>query len=620
MPDARKRRRWTTRSSAQTSTSAPDWADELGLHPVAARLLAQRGAASAEQARRFLEPRLSDLQSPDRLPGCADAARRLVAAVHQHRPIVIYGDYDVDGVTASAILHHALGALGGRTDIYIPHRVEEGYGLNADAVRAIAKTSNPDKPTLVVTVDCGVASQEPARIAKDAGLELVITDHHRFDPDRLPPADQIVHPGLGPEGEPPDAPCGAGVAFKLAWQTLREAHGSPDSLPDRLRTLLVELVSLAALGTIADIVPLVGENRVLAAMGLCRMRTTTLPGLRALMEASKLLGETVDAQHVGFVLGPRLNAMGRMGHAGEAAELLARAEGDRARQLAEGLSRVNNQRRKEEKRVLSEALAQVEETAAADDDHRAMLLAGEGWHPGVVGVVASRLVDRFHKPAVVLSIDPETGAAKGSGRSIDGFDLFAALEPSRPLMQRFGGHAMAVGMTVGVDQLDAVRNALRQQAVEILGEEERLPELPIDLDLDLAQCDVVLADQLARLAPFGRANPAPTLRLRSAVIAQPPKRMGKTGSHLSLVLRSDEDGRVIRAVGFGWGDAADELREGARVRAVGSLHINEWRGLRSAEFHIQDLRPVRDSDEPDERATPSHAPADASAVEAPAAL
>ena len=314
----------------------------LQVHPLVARLLIMRGIDNETRARRFLEPSIRDLHDPGVIPGIARAATRIGQAIEDHQPIIIYGDYDVDGVTASSILWHMLGQLGGEVSIYIPHRIDEGYGLNPDAIEQLAQPNTDGIKPLIVSVDCGITAVESAAKARAMGVDLIITDHHQFDPDALPDAYALVHPGL-PEDATSDSAdplvrasaknlCGAGVAYKLAWQVAREHCGS-DRLPDKTRQLMIDLLSLVALGTVADVVPLVDENRLLTIFGLQRIKHTPFAGVNALIDATSLRNEKVSAFDVGFKLGPRLNACGRMGHAEQAAHLLTQASPDEAERL-----------------------------------------------------------------------------------------------------------------------------------------------------------------------------------------------------------------------------------------------------------------------------------------------
>ena len=503
-----------------------------------------------------------------------------------------------DGVTASAILYHTLKRAGADVHTYVPHRLDEGYGLNEDAIRSIAEANADGKP-LIISVDCGITATGPARVARELGVDLIITDHHQFDPGDLPEAHTLVHPALGDADAiyPNLDLCGAGVAYKLAWQFARAVSGCEATdtkpagkLPDKFRALLLDLLALAALGTVADVVPLVGENRVITCFGLSRIKQTKIAGLNALITASKLDGEKIDSYHVGFVLGPRLNACGRMGHAREAVELLTVAQGERAEELAEQLHLTNEDRRATERRIVDAAVKQVEQQGYDADDRRAIVVAGEGWHPGVVGIVASRLVDRYHRPAVVLGIDTETCEAKGSARSVDGVSIHAAMTACADHLTKFGGHTMAAGLTLDAASIDGFREALTTEVNAMLAAEDLCGSVRIDADLPLCDCTPMLFDEVQRLAPFGRSNPKPRLLAEGLTLSRPAQRMGAAGKHLSLQLRQGD--ATIRAVAWNKGDLADDLPAGVTVDIVFQPSINTWQGRRSAEMHIVDLRVV----------------------------
>ncbi|MEM9916298.1 MAG: single-stranded-DNA-specific exonuclease RecJ [Planctomycetota bacterium] len=582
MLTAGTRKRWVFRELDETLETLP------GQHPLVARLLALRGLTTAEAAERFLAPKLTDLDDPAALPGCRVAAERLAQAVRDQQPVVIYGDYDVDGITASAILWHTLRAMGHEhVTTYVPHRLDEGYGLNAEAFTKFAEAD--DKP-LIVSVDCGITAVDVAAHAKSLGLELIITDHHHFEADHLPDAVALVHPELE-DAVDPSPLCGAGVAFKLAWQTARTFHDT-DRLPKDLQVLMCDLLAFAALGTIADVVPLVGENRVITVQGLRRIKHTNFLGLNALIDAAELRAEKVDAYHVGFVLGPRLNACGRMGHARQAVSLMTDASPGRARELANFLTQENDRRRSTERRIVKQAKAMVEDGDHAADDRRAIVLAHEDWHPGVIGIVASRLVETYHRPAVLLGIDPEKNEAKGSARSIDAVDLHACItEAAAQHCTRFGGHAMAAGLSLPPEKLDAFREALVESVNAVLPAEGLVPTVKIDAELELRDCELGLFHRLESLAPFGRSNPKPRLLVRGAITARPAQRMGGEGKHLSVSLR-DDHGTGLRAVGFGLGDLADDLPGGIAVDVVFQPKTNTWRGVTSPELHLVDIRPA----------------------------
>ena len=585
--------RWHTKTLGTASLAANETLLP-GLAPLIDRLLRARGVENADQAERFLAPKLLHLHDPATLPGCIRAAKRIKQAVDAHQPIVIYGDYDVDGVTASSILYHTLKQAGATVQTYVPHRLDEGYGLNAEAITQLANATDP-KP-LIISVDCGITANQPARVAKDLSVDLIITDHHEFDPRNLPDACVLVHPGLPSDTQayPNRDLCGAGVAYKLAWQFALEYTGCQQGgkLPDAYRKLLLDLLAFAALGTVADVMPLVGENRAITTFGLQRISHTQCEGLNALIDASQLRSEKIDSYHIGFVLGPRLNACGRMGHAKEAVELLTTATGERAKELAQYLHDVNDERKATEREITEQATQMVIDAGYDQTSTRVIVLAHEDWHPGVVGIVASRLVEKFCRPVVLLCIDAATQTAKGSARSVDAVNLHDAISACNQHLTKFGGHAMAAGLSLPADNIDVFRTDLVQQVNGLLSPEELVQHIRVDAELTLSDCTTEVFHRIKSLAPFGRGNPKPRLMLQGLTLDPPAQQMGSAGKHLSMHLRDGNPGtsRTIRAVAWNRGDLAQTLPAGAVIDVVFQPSINEWRGNTTAELHVMDLR------------------------------
>ncbi len=587
---ARTRRRWRFYEPGLEVAAAGDrLSEQLRVDRLVGRLLVRRGISGVDEACRFLDPKLTHLHDPALLPGIDDAVRLIVQAVRCGRPIVVYGDYDVDGITASSILWHVLKQAGAKVSTYTPHRIDDGYGLNSDAIRQLAES--PDGKPLIISVDCGITALEPARVARELGVELIITDHHEFEPDALPEASAIVHPRLPGSKYPFGYLCGAGVAFKVAWQFAR-VHCGSQRVPESFRALLLDLLSLAALGTVADVVPLVNENRVITRHGLGHIKRTSLPGLAALLDASRLSGEKIDAYHVGFVLGPRLNACGRMGHAGEAVRLLTEADATSAAQIASFLATENDRRRQTERLIYDEAHQMVLDGGHDSDDRRAIVLGKADWHVGVMGIVASRLVESFCRPVVLLSFD--NGRAQGSARSVPGLSVHDAMQSCAPLLTSFGGHAMAAGVRLETQNVDAFRDQFVAYVNNNLTPSDLRHELQIDTDCTLADLDVGLFEQLERLAPFGRDNPAPLLCLRDAGLDEVPRRVGSDGSHARLVLR--QGSRQASAIGFGLADQAAEHAAGDRIDVAFVPKMGTWKGRMQLELHVKDLRAAGDGD------------------------
>lgn len=566
------------------------YAEQWAVPPLLAALLLKRGIRTCEDVRLFQQPKLTDLHDPALLPNLTRAADRLLEAIRAGQRIVIYGDYDVDGVTASAILWHSLSALGGRVKTYVPHRIDEGYGLNSQAVAQLCRPDEAGLP-LLITVDCGITAQGPTRVAREAGVDLIVTDHHEFDPQSLPDAWTIVHPRLG-DGVGSDQPrypfgglCGAGVAFKLAWE-LGRRHFGTERLPEDFRGLLLDLLSLAALGTVADVVPLVGENRTLTRFGLSQIKRTRFAGLNALIDASRLREEKIDAFHVGFVLGPRLNACGRMGHAADALALLTETQTDRAAEIAALLCKENERRRATEQAIAKEARKMVEECGYDRDDCRAIVVAKEGWHGGVLGVVASRLVDAYGRPAIVLTY--ENGVAKGSARSIPGFSIHDALIHCRDHLLQFGGHAMAAGLHLETSRVEAFRQDLIDYANTRLTAQDLVGCVEIDVECRLEDLNLHLFEQIQTLAPFGKDNPSPVLCLRGAPLARPAERVGAGGQHLRLLLGHSQ--RMLPAIGFHLGELAERLPGGVVLDIVFEPGLSTYLGYPRMDLHILDVK------------------------------
>ena len=582
------------RSEGQTLTR------QLGVHPLVGLLLHHRGFDDPDQASRFLHPKLTDLHDPAGLPGIEAAAGRLDQAVSQRQRIVIYGDYDVDGITASAILWHVLTAAGADVRCYIPHRIEEGYGLSVQAIQQIAQgqgadpdracdgstaSTDPSSKPLIVSVDCGITAVEPAAAAREAGVDLIITDHHEFPAGKLPDASVLVHPRLNGSKYPFGYLCGAGVAFKLAWQFAKVRCGC-ERVSQDFRELLLDLLSLAALGTVADVVPLIDENRIITTFGLGQIKRTRFTGLNALIDASRLREEKIDAFHVGFVLGPRLNACGRMGHAKDAVHLLTDAGESEATRIARYLTDENNRRRAIERQIVDEADQMVRQAGYDRDDCRAIVLSREGWHLGVVGIVASRLVDTFARPVVLLSVD--NGQAHGSARSVEGVAIHEAIGSCAELLNSFGGHAMAAGLRLDADKVDQFRHRFTQYVNALLSADDLVHTIQVHSPCQVAQMTLPVAEQIQTLAPFGRSNPGPLFCLRGVRLDGPAHRVGAGGQHLRVQLR--EGNRTTSAVGFGMGDMAEGLTSGALLDVVFGPKLSTWQGRRRVEIHIRDLK------------------------------
>src|SRR3954471_23081051 len=560
-----------------------------GIPSVVAQLLIGRGICDVDGARRFLDVKLSGLRDPEELPGAVRAAEILHAAVRAGRRITVYGDYDADGVTASAILLLCLKQLGAKADCYIPNRIDEGYGLNHDALRTIASQGGD----VVVTVDCGITSVAEAKTARELGLTLIITDHHR-SADQLPDVAAIVHPGLPNSTYPFPGLCGAAVALKLAWALCQKASEAK-RVGEAMRTFLMRAVGLAAVGTIADVVPLVDENRILVRHGLNCLRHYPTPGLVALEQVTGLdKNPTLACEDVAFTIAPRLNAAGRLGQAPLAVELLITEDRERATKLAEFIHGLNEQRQTLERSVYRAAHKQAEESCDPQNS-AALVVAGRGWHPGVIGIIAGRLAEHYHRPTVLISLD-ELGAkpGMGSGRSVAGFNLHAALVACGEHLVAHGGHEAEAGLTIHEAAVEPFRQAFCQYAEQAISHEERTAELFVDAETPLSALTHQTVRHIESLAPFGHGNERPILCTTDVRMTEPPRRIGSTGRHLAL--RFEQHGVALRAVAFGGGDWEDDLNgAGGRLAVAFRPVINNFRGQQSVEMQLTDWR-VADCD------------------------
>ncbi len=553
-----------------------------------AQLLVSRGVYDAAAATQFLDTKLIGLRDPMLLPGVPAATERLVDAIRSETPIVIYGDYDCDGMTGTAILVNGLRLLRADVSYYVPNRLEDGYGLNEAAIRKLAQRGKK----MIVSVDCGITSVGHAELCKELGVSLIITDHHTIG-DQLPNADAIVHPRLPGTSYPFGELCGAGVAFKLAWAICQQMCGAK-KVSEPLRRYLMQSLSLAGIGTVADVVPLLDENRILVEHGIRMLRAEPIAGLVELMKLTQLdQVANLNTESIGFTIAPRLNAAGRLGQAQLAVELLTTPAGERATALAEYINQLNGSRDTLQRSVYLAAQKQAKTDFDPDGDS-ALVLAGVGWHQGVIGVVAGRLAEKYAKPVLVISMDTSGQAeAIGSGR-VGGtdVDLYQALRECSERLVRFGGHKAAAGITIREREIDAFRGDFCEAVARQWADKGIIPEITIDAEASFGQLNLETVKQMEMLAPFGAGNPRPVLLCRGVEVDEPARRMGGGDRHLSVQLR--QGSKVVRAVAFSAGDWCDDLNntEGPIEIAYRPV-INEFRGMRKVEIHLVDWRPAK---------------------------
>src|SRR5687768_12201208 len=564
--------RWDTLPCDESA--AERLAAALGVAPVVARLLCQRGLGDPEIAARFLSPSIDHLHDPMALADMRVAVDRILAAIARKERVAIHGDYDVDGITSTVILRRALELLGADVLHFIPERLTDGYGLQPGTIDRL----HAEGVKLIVSVDCGIRAAEAARRARALGVDLIITDHHEPDSE-MPDCCAVVNPKRHDCSYPDKNLAGVGVALKLV-QALCGRAGKSAWMP--------AFVKIASIGTLADVVPLIGENRIIAKLGLQMLtKGPHKVGLRALLEAAGLNGKTIDSYHIGFMVAPRINAAGRMSTPDIATRLLlASDEGmaEEAKALADQLETENTRRRQEDQDILAKA-KKIVETDPEIGARSVLVVAGEGWHRGVIGIVASKLVDTFYRPAIVLSVDGDI--AHGSCRSIPGFDMLACLESCAPLMKRFGGHKAAAGLQLDSARIREFRLAVNAHADTILGPDDLRPSLWLDGPLAFSDINERVMSEFAALAPFGPGNPRPKFHTGPVSIVDGPRLLKER--HLKMSVK--QNGRVLRAIQWNAAEQNDRLtslKEGLEIAYT--IEENEYQGTKYVELRLEDFR------------------------------
>ena len=544
--------------------------EALGTSPVLAQLLLNRDIRTPEQAQNFLFGTLSDCHDPFLMKDMPKAVSRIKQAIAKNEKILVYGDYDVDGVTSTALLSYVFQRIGADYETYIPNRLEEGYGLN---IRGVAQ-AREDGVKLLITVDCGINSVEEVTCANNYGIDVIVTDHHEVKEKELPPAYAIIDPHQADCPYPYKHLAGVGVAYKLARALMEGAEEVAD-----------EHLDLVALGTIADICPLNGENRILSKLGLRKLQETGKEGLKALMEVARISPRALTCRHVGFIIGPRINATGRVGSANTALELLMCKDAGKAREIARDLDKQNRNRQQIEKDILKQAQEKAKEELDLKRD-KVIVLADENWHPGVLGIVASRLTEEYYLPAILIAIEDDF--CRGSGRSVEGFDLFAAImQASEPLIN-FGGHEAACGIRIKKDNINRFRESLNKAAAKSFpAAEEMVSELHIDLNLPISYLGVKLINELRMLMPHGPGNTVPVFSTNDMKVKSAPRDIGRNG----FKFLAGCGNVVCEAVTFKKNEIS-KPKAGNIINLAYTPSINSWEGIDSIQLGIKDLKLV----------------------------
>ena len=550
---------------------AKNLAKELNISDIAAQILVSRGIITIEKAEQFLHPRLDQLFDPFLMKGMEKGVERVIQALKQHEKMMIYGDYDVDGITSASLMFLVLNRLGADVTYYLPNRLSQGYGISEDGLEEAVKRN----VSLLISVDCGITAVDEVEVAREKGIDCIITDHHEPG-NKIPNAHVIINPKL----DSPDVPgydmSAVGVAFKFSQAIYRKLKQDESELEQHL--------DLVALGTAADIVPLVDENRIMTKFGLDQIAKTTKPGLKALIFISGIMGHKIGTGQVVFILAPRINAVGRLGDAQKAIKLLTTRDETQANAIARVLNSENKRRKNIDGQTLTEALAQIDETIDLKND-RAIVLASSGWHQGVIGIVASRIVERFNRPTVMIAIDGNEG--KGSARSIPGFHLYNALRECSEYLLRYGGHKYAAGLSIEPSKIEPFREKFNQVSTRMLTDEDLIPKLQIDSEIELDYIDEELVTMIEQFAPFGPHNMRPVFITYQVEVVGTPQRVGS--NHLKLKVRRGS--KVLDCIGFGFGDFMHKLHiRPIYVDLVYVLEFNYWNGTNKIQLRIKDIR------------------------------
>ncbi len=561
------KKRWVLKN--QNDEKIKYLSDELKLNPLVVHVMLNRGLSTEEEMRQFLNPDLHRFHDPYLLKGMDQAVTRIRKAILQREKIAVYGDYDVDGITSVSLIYLVLRQLNADVIYFIPDRLKEGYGVNSDAIRHL----NAQGISLIITVDCGITSVQEVNLAKQLGIDMIVTDHHQCPP-QVPDAVAVINPKQPDCSYPFKELAGVGVAFKLV-----QALMGKERLPD----LMEQYSSLVALGTVADIVPLKDENRIIVHYGIKYMKQCENPGIQALLKVAGFSEREVDAGTLGFQLAPRINATGRIGNADMGVSLFVSDSIEQASTIAGILDEYNTRRKEMEQAIFDEAQQMIRETPSMLSKN-IMILKNQNWHHGVIGIVASRLTEEYYKPCILFS--EENGCCKGSARSVKGFNIYEALCAVSQSLERFGGHELAAGLTVCTEQFDRFREALECYCAEQLSEEILVQQIALDAELHDKDMTPQLVEELKLLEPYGMGNAHPNFLVRKAKIMK--NTAFKEGKHLKLSLCQRD--KYIDAIGFSMGKYSSVLKSGDHVSVAGQIYINEFRGEKYFSVRIKDIR------------------------------
>ena len=551
---------------------------ELNIAPLVSRILINRGIKDTLSGNEFLHASSSSLNDPFLLNDMEKAAAFLIQAIHEKRRILIYGDYDVDGVTASALYLEFFRKLGVDADLYIPDRVSEGYSLNEAAIHR-ARSRGFD---IILTADCGTSSIGPIRLAQGLGMDVIVTDHHE-PPEELPQALALINPARHDSTYPYKGLAGVGVAFKLvqAITQMLELRGQKSE-----QNALSSYLDLVALGTIADVAPLTGENRVFVKEGLALLTAEKRIGIAALKEVSGIAGREVTGGTIGFILAPRINAAGRLSKAEAAVRMLTTGDGQEARGIADSLDQMNQERQRIESRIRDEVREKISREIDINKE-KVIVMASREWHQGVIGIVASKVVDEFYRPCILISLQ-EDGSGKGSARSIPRFNIYKGLEACSDLLDRFGGHKYAAGLTIKSANIPLLRERLSAVITERLAEEDLTPQIILDAEINLDEISFPLLKEMGLLPPYGMANPEPVIATKGLRIME-PKIVGR--DHLKMKLKK---GNVyLDSIGFSMGSAYNDIiQSGREIDIAYTPELNFWKGTYGVQLRLKDLKPA----------------------------